>query len=97
MILVSLFFPFSTFQMENQLHCSWASLLNGKGNDNEENAEIRDCLEKFKTTSTPTALGADQPALGNGSISDSGIGSYFHRIVLDDYIEFASASRWSTT
>lgn len=68
----------------------------GKENDDEASAEIEDCLEKFEITSTSTTLGADQPAVRNGSLSGSGIGSNLHRIVLEDYIELASTSRWAS-
>jgi hypothetical protein len=86
-ILVSLVFLFSTFQMEEELHCCLASMFNEKEYDNDANRKVRNCLEKSKTTPTSTTLAANQPAFRNGSLSGSGIGSHLHRIVLDHYVE----------
>lgn len=67
-----------------------------KGEDNDANDKFRDCLAESEAASTSPTLGADQPTFRNGSISDSGIGSHFHRIVLEHYVEPGSNCRWSS-
>jgi len=68
-----LLFPFIGFQMENQLHCSLASVTRKKENDNDENGGIRDCLAESETTSASATPGADYSGFSDRSLFGSGI------------------------